>query len=65
MDNKNGLGITIGLTAMIPTIILAILKLCGVIKFSWVWVLAPTWIPVAIIVLVVSVLFIISLIGEC
>jgi hypothetical protein len=28
------------------------LKLCGVIAWSWVWVLAPFWIPAAIFVVV-------------
>lgn len=27
-----------------------ILKLCGVIAWSWCWVLAPFWIPVAFLV---------------
>lgn len=27
------------------TLIFLTLKLCGVIAWSWVWVLAPTWIP--------------------
>lgn len=33
-----------------------VLKLCGVIKWSWLWVLAPTWI-MAILVVIVIVLF--------
>ena len=36
-----------------------ILKLCGVIQWSWLWVLAPLWIPLAIwLVVVVIILFI-------
>lgn len=35
------------------------LKLCGVIDWSWVWVLAPLWIPLAIM----AILF--MLIGLC
>ena len=27
-----------------------VLKLCGVIKWSWIWVLAPFWIPIIFIV---------------
>ena len=30
------------------TLILITLKLCGVIAWSWVWVLAPLWIPLAL-----------------
>lgn len=28
-----------------------ILKLCGVIQWSWVWVLSPIWIPFALFLL--------------
>ena len=37
-----------------------ILKLCGVIKWSWIWVLAPFWIPVIFIVIIIFVLFAIN-----
>lgn len=30
-------------------LIFMILKLCGVISWSWWWITAPIWIPVAII----------------
>ena len=26
-----------------------VLKLCGVIDWSWIWILAPIWIPVAFV----------------
>lgn len=38
--SRGGIGIT-GLFSLA----FVILKLCGVIKWSWWWVLAPTWIP--------------------
>jgi len=37
--NKNGIGFC-GLL----TIAFIVLKLCGVINWSWIWVLAPLWI---------------------
>lgn len=37
-----------------------VLKLCGVIKWSWIWVLAPFWIPIILIVIIISVLFAIN-----
>lgn len=37
-----------------------VLKLCGVIKWSWIWVLAPFWIPIIFIVIIVFVLFAIN-----
>ena len=33
-----------------------VLKLCGVIKWSWIWVLAPFWIPILLIVIIIFVL---------
>ena len=38
-----------------------ILKLCKVISWSWLWVLSPVWIPLALVLSVVLVLYIISL----
>ncbi len=40
---KQGLGL-----GTVLTIIFVVLKLVGVIDWSWVWVLAPFWITVAI-----------------
>lgn len=43
------------------TIVFIVLKLVGVIDWSWWWVLAPLWIPVAFItVIVIFALWIIS-----
>ncbi len=38
------------------TIAFIVLKLCGVIKWSWLWVLSPIWIPTCFIggILIVS-----------
>ena len=30
------------------TIVFIVLRLCEVIEWSWIWVLAPTWIPVSL-----------------
>lgn len=48
--NKNGVGFC-GLL----TIAFIVLKLCGVINWSWVWVLAPLWIGWALALMVVLV----------
>lgn len=37
-----------------------VLKLCGVIKWSWIWVLAPFWIPIILIVIIIFILFAIN-----
>lgn len=33
-----------------------VLKLCGVISWSWWWVLAPLWIPIALVLIVTIIL---------
>ena len=54
MSNKNknneksgGIGFC-GLLA----IAFIVLKLCGVITWSWLWVLSPLWIPIALALLI-------------
>jgi hypothetical protein len=47
----------IGFTGLL-TIALIVLKLLGVINWSWLWVLSPMWISVAL-VLVICILMII------
>ena len=41
----------IGLGGLLGTAFI-VLKLCGVINWSWLWVLGPFWIPLAIFVAV-------------
>ena len=56
MNNKTkqgGLGIV-----SVLTIIFIVLKLLGVIKWSWIWVLSPLWISAVIVVAVFSVILI-------
>ena len=42
------------------TIVFIVLKLCRVINWSWIWVLAPMWISVA---LCVAIILIVAIIG--
>ena len=54
MDNKTkqgGLGIV-----SVLTIVFIVLKLLGVIQWSWIWVLSPIWISAVIAVAVFSVI---------
>ena len=37
-----------------------VLKLCGVIGWSWVWVLCPFWIPFVLVLLILTVPFVIA-----
>ena len=42
MNNRGSTG-GIGFTGLL-TIVFIVLKLCGVIDWSWIWVLSPIWI---------------------
>ena len=48
------------LLTVLLTVVFVVLKLCGVIAWSWWWVFAPIWIPLAI---VLGIWLIIGLIG--
>lgn len=41
------------------TIVFIVLKLCHVIDWSWLWVLSPLWISVALVLLIVMILVLI------
>jgi hypothetical protein len=68
MTNNNNSGETkviSGGSASLGTIlgvVFIILKLTGVISWSWVWVLAPFWIPLALVALIVAIIIIITII---
>lgn len=49
-QNTNGLGL-----GTILAIVFTVLKLCGVINWSWWWVLLPVWGPLALILLIIVV----------
>lgn len=56
MQNNN-----VEVSSLLPSLLLVLfvgLKLGGVITWSWLWVLSPLWIPLAI-VLVIMVIFIV------
>jgi len=50
----------VGLSTLL-TVAFVVLKLCGVISWSWWWVLSPLWIPLVILLVV---LFVALLIGS-
>lgn len=57
MDKK----VTVTFNGIVPALLgvaFVILKLCKVINWSWVWVLAPFWIPLALslIIIIIAVL---------
>ncbi len=44
-------------------IVFIVLRLCNVIAWSWWWVLAPLWIPVAIAIICIIDIIIVAAIG--
>ena len=60
-EYKVSIGSGIGLTGLLALLFIAF-KLCGIITWSWFWVLAPLWIPWVLTACVALVLFIIYLI---
>lgn len=57
MDNdiKISTGFSLGTFAMLLTIAFVVLKLCNVITWAWVWVLAPLWIYFALVIAIVLI----------
>ena len=50
-NNSNSGGSTgVGLTDIL-LVVFIVLKLCGIINWSWLWVLSPLWIPIVIVLL--------------
>jgi hypothetical protein len=43
----------------ILTIIFVVLKLCGIIKWSWLWVLSPIWISWTLVLIVCIIVILI------
>ena len=48
MENSSG---GIGFLGLL-TIVFIILKLCKIISWSWLWVLVPIWLPIAILTII-------------
>lgn len=53
MNNKTGCG-SVGIAGTL-TIVFIVLKLCGLITWSWTWVLSPLWITAFIDSLLVMI----------
>ncbi len=45
-------------------IVFIVMKLMGYITWSWLWVLAPLWMPLAIVLMIVAIAALLSSIGE-
>ena len=56
-DNSNNGGI--GFVSLL-TISFIVLKLCGVINWSWIWVISPMWILITVLGIGVLILYIVK-----
>lgn len=63
MANNNNQSSGIGFTGLLG-IVFIILKLCGVISWSWIWVLCPLWIGFAIVLVAGLVYVFADVIGK-
>lgn len=54
----------IGFTGLLA-IVFIVLKLCNVIDWSWWWVTAPIWIPVAIGIAILVFVGLVLVVKEC
>ena len=58
-DNKSTSSSGIGFFGLLAILFIA-LKLTGIITWSWLWVLAPIWIPFVIVVFILISIVIIT-----
>lgn len=52
-----------GISSATVTAILAVLKIAGVINVSWLWVLAPLWLPFALLACILLMLGLGAIVG--
>ena len=57
MDNNNKTTVSIGFNGFLALLFIG-LKLCGVISWSWLWVLSPIWIPITLAVVICVIILI-------
>lgn len=62
MENKNNTTTSkggVGFCGLL-TIAFIVLKLCGVIAWSWLWVLSPLWISIGLIIIISLIIVLIA-----
>lgn len=63
MSDKNTNSGGIGFSGLLLTAFI-VLKLCGVINWSWWWVMAPLWIPLSVVLLILAIIATVAIIGD-
>ena len=58
-SNRNSSRLGIGICGVL-TIVFVVLKLVGVINWSWLWVLCPSWIDILLTVIILVIIAIID-----
>lgn len=59
MDNNKNASGGIGFSGLL-TVAFIVLKLCGIIDWSWVWVLSPIWISIILIIIIAIIVAIVQ-----
>ena len=59
MENNNKTSGGIGFFGLLTLLFIG-LKLCGVIAWSWLWVLSPIWIPLALAIVICVIILVAS-----
>ena len=59
MRDNNSTSKGIGFVGLLQ-IVFIVLKLCGVINWKWIWVLAPAWIDIGLAIIILFVVAIIE-----
>ena len=62
-NNSNNSSAGIGFSGLL-TIAFIVLKLCNVIQWSWLWVLSPAWISLAIVLIIFFVFLFIEVLRD-
>lgn len=63
MSNRKNVTVEFPIFGILGLIFIT-LKLTGHITWSWLWVLSPFWIPVAVALLVVLIVFVVALFSK-
>jgi hypothetical protein len=63
MSSKSSSSSGIGFCGLL-TIVFIVLKLLGIINWSWLWVLSPIWISAILVVITLLIVFFVAIISR-